>query len=48
MFGCFSDLTQEWKEGLLSSFVTEFVLDDSPKKKWIIFDGPVDTLWGLN
>ncbi|KAK2964418.1 putative Dynein axonemal heavy chain 6 [Blattamonas nauphoetae] len=45
MFGCFSDLTQEWKEGLLSFFVQNAVMDDSPTKKWIIFDGPVDTLW---
>jgi dynein heavy chain len=45
MFGAFSELTQEWKEGLLSSFVSDAVLDDSLKKKWIIFDGPVDTLW---
>jgi dynein heavy chain len=45
MFGFFNELTQEWKEGLLSFFVSEVVKDDSPMKKWIIFDGPVDTLW---
>ncbi|KAA6373516.1 MAG: putative dynein heavy chain, partial [Streblomastix strix] len=45
MFGCFSELTQEWKEGLLSYFVSDVVRDDSLTKKWIIFDGPVDTLW---
>ncbi|KAK2953633.1 putative Dynein axonemal heavy chain 6 [Blattamonas nauphoetae] len=45
MFGSFNQLTQEWKEGLLSFFVQNVVLDDSAKKKWIIFDGPVDTLW---
>ncbi|KAA6356746.1 MAG: putative dynein heavy chain, partial [Streblomastix strix] len=45
MFGCFSELTQEWKEGLLSYFVSDVVKDDSLTKKWIIFDGPVDTLW---
>ncbi|KAH7827202.1 dynein haevy chain 9, inner dynein arm 5 [Monocercomonoides exilis] len=45
MFGCFSELTQEWKEGLLSYFVTGAVMDDTPRQKWIIFDGPVDTLW---
>lgn len=45
MFGCFNELTQEWKEGLLSYFIQTAVMDDSLKKKWIIFDGPVDTLW---
>eukprot|EP00770_Monocercomonoides_exilis_P008083 MONOS_8041.1-p1 / transcript=MONOS_8041.1 / gene=MONOS_8041 / organism=Monocercomonoides_exilis_PA203 / gene_product=dynein haevy chain 9, inner dynein arm 5 / transcript_product=dynein haevy chain 9, inner dynein arm 5 / location=Mono_scaffold00292:32264-47119(-) / protein_length=4951 / sequence_SO=supercontig / SO=protein_coding / is_pseudo=false len=45
MFGSFSALTQEWKEGLLSCFVAEVVKDDGPDLKWIVFDGPVDTLW---
>ena len=44
LYGYF-DVTQEWKKGLLQVKMTE--LCEKPKEvfKWLIFDGPVDTLW---
>ena len=47
LYGEFNDLTQEWKDGLASSFIRQAVVDtaDSPELRWTVFDGPVDALW---
>jgi dynein heavy chain len=47
LYGEFNDLTQEWKDGLASSFIRQAVVDtqDSPDLRWTVFDGPVDALW---
>ncbi|KAM9717113.1 dynein axonemal heavy chain 2 [Menidia menidia] len=37
--------TNEWKDGALSSIMRSACADDKPDEKWIVFDGPVDTLW---
>lgn len=33
-----------WEEALVS-LLTTFYQDEKPDEKWILFDGPVDTLW---
>lgn len=33
------------REEALVSLLTTFYQDERPDEKWIIFDGPVDTLW---
>lgn len=33
------------REGALVSLLTNFYQDEKPDEKWILFDGPVDTLW---
>lgn len=33
-----------WEEALVS-LLTSFCQDEKPDEKWILFDGPVDTLW---
>ena len=47
LYGEFNDLTQEWRDGLASSFIRQAVVDtaDSPELRWTCFDGPVDALW---
>ena len=47
LYGEFNDLTQEWKDGLASSFIRQAVVDtdESPDLRWTVFDGPVDALW---
>lgn len=45
LYGSFSDVSGEWREGLISSLSKEIVQDESPAKKWLIFDGPVDPIW---
>ena len=47
LYGEFNELTQEWKDGLASSFIRQAVIDtaESPDLRWTVFDGPVDALW---
>ncbi|XP_068615161.1 dynein axonemal heavy chain 2-like [Brachionichthys hirsutus] len=37
--------TNEWSDGVLSSIMRSACADEKPDEKWIVFDGPVDTLW---
>ncbi|CAH8498261.1 unnamed protein product [Heterobilharzia americana] len=45
LYGEFDLSTNEWTDGVLSSIMRQTCADDSTSLKWIIFDGPVDTLW---
>ncbi|GKT29750.1 Dynein axonemal heavy chain 6, partial [Aduncisulcus paluster] len=45
LYGDYNPLTQEWKDGLVAVLVREIVKDESEDRKWLVFDGPVDTLW---
>ncbi|KAI5057584.1 hypothetical protein GOP47_0027599 [Adiantum capillus-veneris] len=45
IYGSFNRLTNEWTDGVLSNITRKVCSDESPDKKWILFDGPVDTLW---
>eukprot|EP01084_Bolivina_argentea_P281903 482434_1 len=45
LYGAFDDATHEWANGVLAKTVRECAADQSLDKKWIVFDGPVDTLW---
>ncbi|MCQ2815733.1 MAG: AAA family ATPase, partial [archaeon] len=44
LYGYF-DITQEWKKGLLQVKMVELCEKEKEQYKWLIFDGPVDTLW---
>jgi dynein heavy chain len=44
LYGYF-DVTQEWKKGLLQVKMSELVEKEKELFKWLVFDGPVDTLW---
>ena len=37
--------TKEWTDGLASKIIREFAQDDSQRRNWTVFDGPVDALW---
>ncbi|TGZ66460.1 hypothetical protein CRM22_005313 [Opisthorchis felineus] len=45
LYGEFNLATNEWSDGVLSSVMRQTCADDTTMLKWIIFDGPVDTLW---
>ncbi|KAL4220766.1 Dynein heavy chain 2 [Mactra antiquata] len=45
LYGEFDLNTNEWTDGVLSSVMRQTCADEKPDEKWIIFDGPVDTLW---
>eukprot|EP00955_Chlamydomonas_euryale_P082870 363771-Chlamydomonas_euryale.AAC.18 len=45
LYGCFDSATHEWQDGVLARIMRTVCKDESPDQKWILFDGPVDTLW---
>ena len=48
LYGEFNPITKEWKDGLVPKMVRDCVkslYEGSDNRKWIIFDGPIDTSW---
>ena len=45
LYGEFDLATNEWTDGVLSSVMRNVCADDKGDNKWLVFDGPVDTLW---
>ena len=45
MYGVVNNMTQEWTDGLVAKLVRDAVAATDKKRKWVVFDGPVDTLW---
>lgn len=45
LYGEFDLNTNEWTDGILSTIMRQTCADERPDEKWIVFDGPVDTLW---
>jgi len=44
LFG-YVDGNLEWHEGVLSSMMSRLCKEESEAQRWMILDGPVDTLW---
>eukprot|EP00232_Nephroselmis_pyriformis_P029065 CAMPEP_0182867354 /NCGR_PEP_ID=MMETSP0034_2-20130328/8675_1 /TAXON_ID=156128 /ORGANISM="Nephroselmis pyriformis, Strain CCMP717" /LENGTH=4528 /DNA_ID=CAMNT_0024999703 /DNA_START=83 /DNA_END=13669 /DNA_ORIENTATION=- len=45
IYGSFDPGTHEWTDGVLARIMRTVCKDESLDQKWILFDGPVDTLW---
>lgn len=45
LFGFVNAQSMEWNEGVLSSMMSRLCKDESLDQRWMILDGPVDTLW---
>ncbi len=45
LYGSFDPSTHEWQDGVLASLIRVCVKQDDDDLKWMLFDGPVDTLW---
>ena len=35
----------QWTDGIVANTFREYASDQTDIKKWVIFDGPIDTLW---
>ncbi|CAK4669134.1 unnamed protein product [Aphanomyces euteiches] len=45
IYGVYDLSTFEWIDGILSAIFRNLASDEKPDEKWIMLDGPVDTLW---
>ncbi|CCW65070.1 unnamed protein product [Phytomonas sp. EM1] len=46
LYGSYNQATREWKDGILSDLMRQICRDATDTNyKWLLFDGPVDTLW---
>ncbi|XP_038624757.1 dynein heavy chain 2, axonemal [Tachyglossus aculeatus] len=45
LYGEYDLSSGEWTDGILSNVMRTACSDEKPDEKWILFDGPVDTLW---
>jgi len=45
LYGFFDRETKEWRKGLLQVKMSDLIEKEKAIIKWLIFDGPVDTLW---
>jgi dynein heavy chain len=45
LYGFSDEITAEWTDGLIAVKFRNLAKDESPERKWLLFDGPVDAIW---
>ena len=48
LMGNFDETSHDWHDGILAYLMRQWSIDVSNKRKWIVFDGPIDPVWVEN